>query len=42
MFLLNQKIVSQFVNIYNITSLFAAEMEDPKLACQVKGYCFTR
>ena len=29
-FLLNQKIVSQFVNIFNIISLFAAELEEPK------------
>ena len=30
-FLLNQKIVSQFVNIFDIVSLFAAELEDPKI-----------
>ena len=30
-FLLNQKIVSPFVNIYDIISLFAAELEDPKI-----------
>ena len=29
-FLLNQKIVSPFVNILNIISVFAAEMEEPK------------
>ena len=34
-FLLHQKIVSPFVNIYDIISLFAAESE--KLACEVKG-----
>ena len=36
-FLLNQKIVSPFVNIYDIISLFAAELEEPKMACEVKG-----
>ena len=37
-FLLNQKIVSSFVNIFNITSLFAAELEEPKTeAYEVKG-----
>ena len=36
-FLLNQKIVSPFVNMFNIVSLFAAELEDPNLACGVKG-----
>ena len=35
--LLNQKIVSPFVNIYDIISLFAAEWERPKLECEVKG-----
>ena len=30
-FLLNQKIVSPFVNIYDIISLFAAELEEPKI-----------
>ena len=30
-FLLNQKIVSPFVNIYDIISLFAAEFEEPKI-----------
>ena len=29
-FLLNQKFVSPFVNIYNIISLFVAELEEPK------------
>ena len=29
-FLLNQKIISPFVNIYDIISLFAAELEEPK------------
>ena len=29
-FLLNQKIVSPFVNIFDIVSLFAAELEEPK------------
>ena len=36
-FLLNQKIASPFVNIYDIISLFAAELKEPKLACEVKG-----
>ena len=31
-FLLNQIIVSPFVHIFDIISLFAAELEDPKLA----------
>ena len=39
-FLLDQKIVSPFVNIFDIISLFAAELEEPKLACEVKG-CLT-
>ena len=30
-FLLYQKIVSPFVNIFDITSLFAAEMKEPKI-----------
>ena len=30
-FLLNQKIVSPFVNISDIISLFAAELEEPKI-----------
>ena len=30
-FLLNQKIVSPFVNIYDIISLFVAELEKPKI-----------
>ena len=29
-FLLNQKLVSQFVNIHDIISLFAAELEECK------------
>ena len=36
-FLLNQKIVSPFDNIYDIISLFAAELEFPKLAYEVGG-----
>ena len=31
-FLLNQKIVSPLVNIYDILSLFAAESEEPKIS----------
>ena len=30
-FLLRQKIVSHFVNIFDITSLFATELEEPKI-----------
>ena len=30
-FLLNQKIVSPFVDIFDIISLFAAEMKEPKI-----------
>ena len=30
-FLLNQKIVSPFVNILDIISLFAADLEEPKI-----------
>ena len=30
-FVVDQKIVSQFVNIFDITSLFAAEMQEPKI-----------
>ena len=30
-FLLNQKILSSFVNIFAIISLFAAELEEPKI-----------
>ena len=38
-FLLNQKIVSPFVNIFNITciSLFASELEEPKIGISGKG-----
>ena len=36
-FLLNQKIVSPFVNIYDIISLFAAELQEPKLGMCGKG-----
>ena len=31
-FLLNQKIVPPFVNIYDIISLFAGELEEPKIS----------
>ena len=30
-FLLHQKILSPFINIFDIISLFAAELEDPKI-----------
>ena len=36
-FLLNQITVSPFVHIFDIVSLFAAELEEPKLAYEVKG-----
>ena len=36
-FLLNQIIVSPFVDIFDIISLFTAVLEKPKLANQVKG-----
>ena len=35
-FLLNQNIVSPFVNIYDIMSLFAAELEEPKIGISGK------
>ena len=36
-FLFSQKIVSPFVNIFDIISLFAAELEEPKIGIQGKG-----
>ena len=36
-FLLNQKIVSPFVNIFDILSLFAAKFEEPKIGLSGKG-----
>ena len=36
-FLLNHKIVSPFVNIYDIISLYAAELEEPKIVKWGKG-----
>ena len=36
-FLLNQKIVSPFFNVFDIISLFAAEMEEPKIGICGKG-----
>ena len=36
-FLFNQKIVCPFVNIYDIISLFAAEIEEPKIGISCKG-----
>ena len=36
-FLLNQIIVSPFVHIFDIISLFAAELEDPKFGISGKG-----
>ena len=36
-FLLNHIIVSPFVHIYDIISLFAAELEEPKIGISGKG-----
>ena len=36
-FLLYQKTVSRFVNFFDIVSLFAAELEEPKIGIQGKG-----
>ena len=36
-FLLSQKIVSPFVNIFDIISLFAAELEEPRIGISGKG-----
>ena len=36
-FLLNQVIVSPFVHIFDIMSLFAAELEKPKIGISGKG-----
>ena len=36
-FLLNQKIVSPFVNIFDIISLFATESEKPEIGISGKG-----
>ena len=36
-FLLNQITVSPFVHIFDIVSLFAAELEEPKICISVKG-----
>ena len=36
-FLLNQKIVSLFVNIFEIISLCSAELEEPKIGIRDKG-----
>ena len=37
-FLFNQIIVSPFVHIFDIISLFAAELEEPKIGKSVKGF----
>ena len=37
-FLLKQKIVSLFVNIYDIISLIAAELEEPTIGMWSKGF----
>ena len=36
-FMLNQIVVSPFVHIFGIISLFAAEFEDPKIGISGKG-----
>ena len=36
-FILNQKILSPFVNIFDIISLFAAELVEPKIGMWGKG-----
>ena len=36
-FLLHQKIVSPFVHIFDIISVFAAELEEPKICIWSKG-----
>ena len=36
-FLLNQRILSPLVNSYDIISLFAAELEEPKIGMGGKG-----
>ena len=36
-FLLNHMIVSSFVHIFDIISLFAAELEEPKIGISRKG-----
>ena len=40
MFLLNQKIVSPLVNVYDIIPLFAAEFEEPKIGILGKGLTY--
>ena len=37
MFLLNRIIVSPFEPIFDIISFFTAELEEPKMAYEVKG-----
>ena len=39
-FLLNQIIVSPFVDFFDITSLFAAEFEKPRIGISGKGLTF--
>ena len=39
-FLLNQIIVSPFVHIFDIISLFAAELEEPKIGISGNGLIF--
>ena len=41
-FLLNQKLVSPFVNIYDIKFLFAAEVKDSKIGMWGKELTFIR
>ena len=39
-FLLNQEVVSPFVNTLDIISLFAAELEEPEIGISGKGLTF--
>ena len=41
-FLFNQKIISPFVSIYDIISLFAAELEEPKIGMWGKGLRYNK
>ena len=41
-FLLNQKIVSLLVNIFDTISLFAAELEVPKIGIWDKGFSYAK
>ena len=41
-FLLSQKLVSPFVNIFGIILLFAAELEEPKIGILGEGLIYHR